>query len=200
MGAGQNSGTRLEVSGPGGKKMRFLKYIALLAVLGVVLMPAAKSHAQVSVGVGVGAPAYPASPDPYYAAAPPVCPYGYYGYAPYGCAPYGYYGPNWFVGGLFIGAGPWYRPGYYYNHGGYYPFTAATATAVATMAMVQSATAADLRRRSPRLYRRYSRLCWRRSPRILRWRCTSRRWRRRLPRRRRWWLPRWWAPGGGGHR
>ena len=42
----------------GGKKMRFLKYIALLAVLGVVLMPAAKSSAQVSVGVGIGAPAY----------------------------------------------------------------------------------------------------------------------------------------------
>ena len=40
--------------------------------------------------------------------APPVCPYGYYSYYPYACAPYGFYGPQWFVGGVFIGAGPWY--------------------------------------------------------------------------------------------
>jgi hypothetical protein len=39
----------------------------------------------------------------------PVCPYGYYDYAPYACAPYGYYGPEWFVGGVFIGAGPWFH-------------------------------------------------------------------------------------------
>ncbi|MFZ0270441.1 MAG: hypothetical protein WB524_03860 [Acidobacteriaceae bacterium] len=39
----------------------------------------------------------------------PVCPYGYYDYAPYACAPYGYYGPEWFTGGVFIGAGPWYH-------------------------------------------------------------------------------------------
>jgi hypothetical protein len=38
----------------------------------------------------------------------PLCPYGYYDYAPYACAPYGYYGPEWFSGGLFIGAGPWF--------------------------------------------------------------------------------------------
>ncbi len=41
--------------------------------------------------------------------APPICPYGYFDYAPYPCAPYGYYGPDWFDGGAFIGAGPWYR-------------------------------------------------------------------------------------------
>lgn len=39
----------------------------------------------------------------------PLCPYGYYDYAPYDCAPYGYYGPDWFIGGLFIGAGPWFH-------------------------------------------------------------------------------------------
>lgn len=39
----------------------------------------------------------------------PVCPYGYFDYAPYDCAPYGYYGPDWFVGGLFVGAGPWFH-------------------------------------------------------------------------------------------
>lgn len=39
----------------------------------------------------------------------PVCPYGYFDYAPYDCAPYGYYGPEWFSNGVFVGAGPWYR-------------------------------------------------------------------------------------------
>jgi hypothetical protein len=39
----------------------------------------------------------------------PNCPYGYYDTAPYGCAPYGYYGPEWFSGGVFIGAGPWFH-------------------------------------------------------------------------------------------
>jgi len=47
---------------------------------------------------------------------PPVCPYGYFDYAPYACAPYGYYGPSWFSGGVFIGAGPWYHG--YYGRGG----------------------------------------------------------------------------------
>jgi len=47
----------------------------------------------------------------------PVCPYGYYETAPYGCAPDGYYGPEWFSGGVFIGAGPWYRgPRRFYGH------------------------------------------------------------------------------------
>jgi hypothetical protein len=41
--------------------------------------------------------------------AEPVCPYGYYDYAPYACAPYGYYGPEWFLNGLFIGSGPWFH-------------------------------------------------------------------------------------------
>jgi hypothetical protein len=39
----------------------------------------------------------------------PICPYGYFDYAPYSCAPYGYYGPDWFVGGVFVGAGPWFH-------------------------------------------------------------------------------------------
>ncbi len=39
---------------------------------------------------------------------PPDCPYGYYDYPPYNCAPDGYYGPEWFVNGAFIGAGPWF--------------------------------------------------------------------------------------------
>jgi hypothetical protein len=47
----------------------------------------------------------------------PDCPYGYFDYAPYDCAPYGYYGPDWFIGGAFIGAGPWFHgPGGFYGH------------------------------------------------------------------------------------
>ena len=49
--------------------------------------------------------------------AAPVCPYGYFDYPPYDCAPYGYYGPDWFAGGLFIGAGPWFHgPRGFYGH------------------------------------------------------------------------------------
>jgi hypothetical protein len=46
---------------------------------------------------------------------PPVCSYGYYGYAPYGCAPVGYYGPGYFYNGIFLGVGPWASWGY--GHG-----------------------------------------------------------------------------------
>ena len=47
----------------------------------------------------------------------PICPYGYFDYPPYDCAPYGYYGPDWFIGGLFIGAGPWFHgPHGFYGH------------------------------------------------------------------------------------
>ena len=49
--------------------------------------------------------------------AAPVCPYGYYDYAPYNCSPYGYYGPDWFNSGIFIGAGPWFHgPRGFYGH------------------------------------------------------------------------------------
>lgn len=75
--------------------MRSLKYLVFSAAAAALFCVAPKSEAQVSFGIQVG----PA----------PVCPYGYYGYAPYHCAPYGYYGPEWFNGGTFIGAGPWYH-------------------------------------------------------------------------------------------
>lgn len=48
------------------------------------------------IGIGIGGPA-------------PVCPYGYFDYAPYDCSPYGYYGPDWFDNGIFIGSGPWFH-------------------------------------------------------------------------------------------
>jgi hypothetical protein len=87
-------------SGVQGVNMRYAKYLAMLAVL---MVPMAYSQAQVSVGVGVG---------PGYWAGPPACAYGYYDYAPYACAPYGFYGPDYFVGGVFIGAGPWFHWGH----------------------------------------------------------------------------------------
>ncbi len=70
--------------------------IAAAAAVGFMLVAPSDAKAQVLFGVNIGGPA-------------PACPYGYYGYAPYSCAPYGYYGPQWFTGGLFVGAGPWFH-------------------------------------------------------------------------------------------
>jgi hypothetical protein len=97
-------------------KEDFMKKLGwvLLALLVVLPFAAVPASAQVSVGVGVG----PALVAPGYYG-PPDCEWGYYNYYPYACAPYGYYGPNWFLGGLFIGAGPWYHWGFY-GHPGYY--------------------------------------------------------------------------------
>jgi hypothetical protein len=71
------------------------KSLALTAAAGCFLIATSSkpAEAQVSVNIGVA----------------PSCPYGYYDIAPYGCAPYGYYGPEWFTGGVFIGAGPWFH-------------------------------------------------------------------------------------------
>ena len=71
-----------------------LKYLMLIAFAAAVVAAAPqKAQAQVAVQIGP----------------PPECPYGYFDYAPYDCAPYGYYGPEWFSGGIFLGAGPWYH-------------------------------------------------------------------------------------------
>ncbi len=83
-----------------------LKYLALLAIVGFILLPAPAAHAQISFGIQIGG-GYPEPPPP-----PPGCPYGYYGYPPYDCAPSGYYSPEWFSNGVFIGAGPWYHRGW----------------------------------------------------------------------------------------
>ena len=77
------------------------KVIALAALAVALFTCAPADRAQVVVGIGVA----------------PVCPYGYFDYAPYDCAPYGYYGPDWFVGGIFLGAGPWFHgPHGFYGH------------------------------------------------------------------------------------
>jgi hypothetical protein len=77
--------------------MRSIKYGFITAAAAVLflLVPATQSHAQISVGINLG-------PEP-------SCPYGYYDYAPYNCAPDGYYGPEWFNGGVFVGAGKWFH-------------------------------------------------------------------------------------------
>jgi hypothetical protein len=62
-------------------------------IVGLVAIGFAACAARLGVGVGVA----------------PDCPYGYYDVGPYACAPPGYYGPEWFAGGVFIGAGPWFR-------------------------------------------------------------------------------------------
>jgi hypothetical protein len=73
----------------------------LLTILATALLSVARSASAGVANIGV----------------PPACPYGYFDYAPYSCAPYGYYGPEWFSGGVFIGAGPWFHgPHGFYGH------------------------------------------------------------------------------------
>jgi hypothetical protein len=82
--------------------MKTSSFFAVAALAAASLSAvAARPPAQVAVEVGVA----------------PDCPYGYYDYAPYACAPYGYYGPEWFSGGIFIGAGPWFHgPANFHGH------------------------------------------------------------------------------------
>jgi hypothetical protein len=64
------------------------KTFVFSALTAALLSAASMAPAQVSVNIGVA----------------PVCPYGYYG-------------PDWFAGGLFIGAGPWFHgPRGFYGH------------------------------------------------------------------------------------
>lgn len=69
--------------------------VAFFAVILGATTATQPAQAQVNIEVNVG-------PQP-------VCPYGYFDYAPYHCAPFGYYGPQWFVSGGFVGAGPWFH-------------------------------------------------------------------------------------------
>src|SRR5436853_5817031 len=83
--------------------MNTFKCLTLAAAVAVIGFTAAVPQAQAEISVDIGVA--------------PICPYGYYDYAPYACAPYGYYGPEWFSGGVFIGAGPWFHgPGGFHGH------------------------------------------------------------------------------------
>ena len=69
--------------------MNRFRIVAFAAVAAICLTAAApKAQAQVSVGINLGAPVV--------VEAAPNCPYGYYG-------------PEWFSGGVFIGAGSWFH-------------------------------------------------------------------------------------------
>jgi len=83
--------------------MRLLRSFGFLCLTCLVCGMTAHAPAQIGIGINIG-------PEP-------VCPYGYFDYPPYDCAPYGYYGPDWFIGGVFIGAGPWFHgPRGFYGH------------------------------------------------------------------------------------
>lgn len=89
------------------RRIKALLCRATLFASVALLVPAAlvtTANAQVSIGIGIGGP-------------PPVCPYGYYDYAPYSCAPMGFYGPGYFYNGIFLGVGPWYQWGYRHGWG-----------------------------------------------------------------------------------
>jgi hypothetical protein len=77
-----------------GESMRAFPLLALTAVT-LGWLPAGIPIAEAEVGISIGVA--------------PACPYGYYDVAPYSCAPSGYYGPEWFSGDGFIGAGPWFH-------------------------------------------------------------------------------------------
>ncbi len=82
--------------------MNSFKSMGVATVLaGLVMMTSPKAPAQISVNIGDA----------------PNCPYGYYEVPPYNCAPDGYYGPEWYTGGIFVGAGPWFHgPDHFYGH------------------------------------------------------------------------------------
>jgi hypothetical protein len=83
------------------KTNKALNLAGVLAAAGFALLTTGCGPERFAVGIG----------------GPPVCPYGYYETPPYACAPYGYYGGEWFNGGMFIGAGPWYHgPRRFYGH------------------------------------------------------------------------------------
>jgi hypothetical protein len=74
--------------------MRGFNLLVLAAAVGIgSIVTATDARAQLSVSIGIA----------------PACPYGYYDLAPYSCAPAGYYGPEWFSGDVFVGAGPWFH-------------------------------------------------------------------------------------------
>ena len=83
--------------------MRGLKFLLSAAALLAPLALVPRTNAQVTINIGT----------------PPMCSYGYYGYAPYACAPPGYYGPGYFYNGIFLGIGPWENWGYRHGWGGH---------------------------------------------------------------------------------
>ena len=74
--------------------MNGIKLLVFAAIAAFAIAPGApRAAAQINFLIGVA----------------PDCPYGFYDYVPHNCAPDGYYGPEWFRGGVFVGAGPWFH-------------------------------------------------------------------------------------------
>jgi hypothetical protein len=78
--------------------------IALFGAAMLLPFAAVTPKAEAQISINIGGP-------------PPVCPYGYYDYAPYRCAPVGFYGPGYFYNGIFLGVGPWAHWGYRHGWG-----------------------------------------------------------------------------------
>jgi hypothetical protein len=74
--------------------MSRIKFLGLAAIAAFAIAPG---------------PPRAAAQSNFYIGTAPDCPYGYYDYAPHNCAPDGYFGPEWFRGGVFIGAGAWFH-------------------------------------------------------------------------------------------
>jgi hypothetical protein len=94
------------------QNMERLASVAVVVGSFALGFPVSTVHAEVispQVGIQIAVPEV--------GAGEPFCSYGYYGYAPYECAPYGYWGPEFFYGGHFRGAGPWEGHGRDYNRG-----------------------------------------------------------------------------------
>lgn len=73
--------------------MQHWKFLALPVLIAALLSIPDSTLARVSINIGAAR----------------VCPYGYFDYART-TAPYtGITGPEWFSGGVFIGAGPWFH-------------------------------------------------------------------------------------------
>jgi hypothetical protein len=86
-----------------GERMHVFRSLAVTGVAGLAFLAASAPTTQAQISVNIGAA--------------PNCPYGYYETSPYGCAPEGYYGPEWFTGGVFVGAGPWFHgPANFHGH------------------------------------------------------------------------------------
>lgn len=99
---GNDIQTNMLIAGKDAREVfqRGCKTLLCMAVLFAFASLAPEAKAQISVRIG---------------GPPPVCPYGYYDYAPYACAPMGFYGPGYFYNGIFLGVGPWRNWGY--GHG-----------------------------------------------------------------------------------
>lgn len=97
------------------QNMERLAMVAAIVGSFALGFPVTTVHAETTPLGGLGAPQVGISISS--PLVEPVCTYGYYDYSPYACAPVGFWGPEYFFGGHFRGAGPWEGRGHGYNRG-----------------------------------------------------------------------------------